>query len=744
MLMSVISRRNTMIRGRERAFDRRNALRQAVSSLLLAAAITSFAMLLVAGGLLAYGLHHRDTVYTGASSAGVDLGGRTLPEAQAALQARFDAYRFQPIQLVHGEVTFTATPDELGLEFDAASTAERAYAFGRRASLWQESRNWLDAIAGGHAVAPVMTVRPEPFAAFLETHASGLAVAPREPSIIAADNGELTLDPGAPGIAVDVEASFVNFRDRMLVMSNESVEIVTVPVPPSEPSAALLEALEGAQVLAGEPLRLTLNGTEWEIPAQDLFAMLHIDVEGAGYTVSIDRAELRSFIAALTSQTFAPGVDGTLRNDNGVFIVEPSIPGHKLDVDASVTAALAALETDRRSVPLVTLPVEANVSTAALDDARAVAEQMVATSHTLTWDGGSATIEPDTIARAISFDINPARNPAVILKLDQDIMSGALAGVADAVKAEPRNAELRYINGQVVVRTPEVAGRELDVTATAERMLAAVRSGETSIPVVTRDVLPDVNSQMATTIQFPDVLATGQTEYGSSSADRLHNVELAASRVNGAMVAPGQIFSFNDAAGEVSLASGYRTGYGIIATNGNISTIPSVGGGICQVATTVFHAAFRSGMPIVERSWHLYWIPRYGAAPSGLKGLDATVDADYDLDFTFRNATDHWIAIVARYNGSHLMFDIVGTNPGWEIQIDEPFITNIRPASQEMVYEQNDQLPVGTSVFVEHAEDGFDATIHRVVRKDSQILDEVNLFSSYAPARNVTLVGTRR
>ncbi|HYI16134.1 MAG TPA: VanW family protein, partial [Thermomicrobiales bacterium] len=195
--------------------------------------------------------------------------------------------------------------------------------------------------------------------------------------------------------------------------------------------------------------------------------------------------------------------------------------------------------------------------------------------------------------------------------------------------------------------------------------------------------------------------------------------------------------------GAVTYDNGYRTGYGIVGTsNGSISTIPSVGGGICQVATTVFQSVFRSGMPIEERSWHLYWIPRYGQPPSGMKGLDATVDDAYGLDFQFKNTTNDWLAFKSWTDGVNVHFELWGTNPGWEVQVGQPVITNHQTASQEMVYEQTDQLPTGQSVFVEHAEDGFTATIHRTVRKDGQVIEERDFVSSYAPARNVTLVGT--
>jgi vancomycin resistance protein YoaR len=317
-----------------------------------------------------------------------------------------------------------------------------------------------------------------------------------------------------------------------------------------------------------------------------------------------------------------------------------------------------------------------------------------------------------------------------------------LKPVAAQVKVPAVDAHLRWYNGQVQVQTAEQLGRELDLDATVTQVIQAIREGKSEVAILTKDVKPQVTGDMAGSIQVREKISEAYTSYGTSAPNRWHNVETAANRVNGELVPPGGTFSFNHAVGPVTFDSGYRTGYGIIATNGSISTVPSVGGGICQVATTVFQAAFWAGMPIIDRSWHLYWIPRYGQPPSGMQGLDATVDPDYGLDFTFKNATNDWIAIVSRVGGGDLTFEIWGTNPGWEIIVDQPVITNYKPASQEMVYEYSDELPAGQSVFVEHAEAGFDAAIHRVVKKDGQVIDEKTFISTYEPARNVTLVGT--
>jgi vancomycin resistance protein YoaR len=184
-------------------------------------------------------------------------------------------------------------------------------------------------------------------------------------------------------------------------------------------------------------------------------------------------------------------------------------------------------------------------------------------------------------------------------------------------------------------------------------------------------------------------------------------------------------------------------GYGIITgSDGVPKTVPSVAGGICQVATTAFQAAFWSGMEITNRNWHLYWIPNYGNGTGGLQGLDATVDADYDLDFTWVNPTDNWVAVRSYTDGANHHVEIWGTNQNWTVEVDEPVITNVVPADKETVHrEANPEVQPGQEVNVETARDGFNAAIHRVVKDaDGQVISDRTFESYYQPSRNVVLV----
>ena len=185
-------------------------------------------------------------------------------------------------------------------------------------------------------------------------------------------------------------------------------------------------------------------------------------------------------------------------------------------------------------------------------------------------------------------------------------------------------------------------------------------------------------------------------------------------------------------------------GFGIIANGGGYTTAPVVGGGVCQVSTTIFQAAFWAGLPITERYQHPYYLRSYGEAPQGLPGLDAMVNVEegWALDLKFTNPTDDWLAVILVADGQSVTAKIVGTDPGWEVRVAEPKIIKVVPADPKMHYTDSPELPRGQDLLVETAEDGFDVTIERTVVKDGKTIDTYTVSSSFAPARNLTLRGT--
>jgi vancomycin resistance protein YoaR len=277
-------------------------------------------------------------------------------------------------------------------------------------------------------------------------------------------------------------------------------------------------------------------------------------------------------------------------------------------------------------------------------------------------------------------------------------------------------------------------------------ILTAFGTPAPTVKVTIKIVEPRFTAADRATIRIgDDVLAEAVTYYGGSSEPRRNNVERAAELENGWLIPPGGAFSYVDNVGRIDESNGFVTGYGIVATSGGgFTTAPVIGGGVCQVSTTIFQAVFWAGLPITERYQHPYYLRSYGEAPRGLPGLDAmvNVEEEWALDLKFTNPTDHWLALILVADGETLTAKIVGTDPGWEVQVAEPKITKIVRAEERMYYVDSPELPRGQELLVETAEDGFDVTVERTVVKNGAVIDTYAVSSSFAPARNTTLRGT--
>src|SRR5207253_11133036 len=112
---------------------------------------------------------------------------------------------------------------------------------------------------------------------------------------------------------------------------------------------------------------------------------------------------------------------------------------------------------------------------------------------------------------------------------------------------------------------------------------------------------PAVTTAQRTQLGIHDLIERGETHFAGSSPPKIHNIKLAASRLHGVVVPPGAMFSFNQELGPTTLDSGYEVGWGIASTgDGSHATVPSVAGGICQVATTLFQPVFWGGYQVEE------------------------------------------------------------------------------------------------------------------------------------------------
>ena len=164
---------------------------------------------------------------------------------------------------------------------------------------------------------------------------------------------------------------------------------------------------------------------------------------------------------------------------------------------------------------------------------------------------------------------------------------------------------------------------------------------------------------MIGTEAFPDLLSEFSTKYNASDTDRTTNLRLAANKINGTVLIPGQTFSYNSVVGERTIAAGYKNA--AIYQNGQV--VDGLGGGICQISTTLFNAVLYANLEIVQRRNHQF-VPSYVTA-----GRDATVVYG-SQDFQFKNSRNNAIKIMCSVNNGIAKFEIYGVKEDTEYEVD--------------------------------------------------------------------------
>lgn len=253
--------------------------------------------------------------------------------------------------------------------------------------------------------------------------------------------------------------------------------------------------------------------------------------------------------------------------------------------------------------------------------------------------------------------------------------------IHNEIYKEPVNA---YYTTNPYVVYPHENGVDFNISVDeAKDMLNEVKD-EYEIPL--KYTAPSVTTNMIGTEAFPDLLAKFSTNYNARDTDRTTNLRLAAEKINGTVLMPGETFSYNTVVGERTIAAGYKEA--AMYQNGEV--VDGLGGGICQISTTLYNAVLYSNLEIVERRNHQF-VPSYASA-----GRDATVVYG-SIDFKFKNTRNYPVKILCTVSGGVAKCEIYGLkeNPDYDVEITsrvtETTATSIKSETYKTV-RQNGQV----------------------------------------------------
>jgi vancomycin resistance protein YoaR len=319
--------------------------------------------------------------------------------------------------------------------------------------------------------------------------------------------------------------------------------------------------------------------------------------------------------------------------------------------------------------------------------------------------------------------------------LDQSLLRDYLTGVDSVIDRKVENARFIFNDDtrKLDLIQAAVIGRHLDMEASMSAITEGLLAGEHAITLAIYLEQPAVkNDATADQLDIHELVWMETSYFYGSSPERIQNIKAAAARFHGLLVPPGANFSMAEALGDISLDNGYAEALIIFGDQ----TITGIGGGVCQVSTTLFRTAFHVGFPILERHEHAYRVSYYEQRPSGgndpnLAGLDATVYVPL-VDLKFTNDTQSWLLMETYVHSSSITWKFYSTSDGRSVdwQTTGP-INLVEPP--EPLYRENPDLEKGEIKQIDWEAVGADVVVTRSVYRDGVLLFQDTFRTHYLP-----------
>ncbi|MCX6810353.1 MAG: VanW family protein [Candidatus Berkelbacteria bacterium] len=466
-----------------------------------------------------------------------------------------------------------------------------------------------------------------------------------------------------------------------------------------------------------------------------LFIKYHVD---ASFVINQDALDKK--IADIAAEVDVPEKDFALKYDgNGVFeLTSEKQEGRRInqeDIIRNVEIRISNIEIKEISFKSDTFVPQITEANAQIGLANAN-KILAAGPLTLANDGQKFSLDVDTIAGLIG---SRPKKKEMEIYIISDKNTKQVSGIAGQIDKPAGNAVLAAQDGKVVVSADSQYGSQLDQDQAKidieNALMARIAPDSTvntlAVVLKVKKVAPEIDSAKLASYGLTELVASGTTNFVKSPTNRVHNINVGAAAISGALIRPGDEFSTLGKLGKINASTGYLPEL-VIKNN---KTVPDYGGGLCQVSTTLFRTALNAGMKITARQNHSYRVSYYEPPI----GMDATI-FDPAPDFKFVNNYSNYIFIQSKIVGTKITFEFYGTKDSRAINIGQAVGYDYvePPAPVETV---DPALPVGTRNLVSHAHQGASAKFHYKVTRDGQILQETDFLSKYVALPEMWQVG---
>lgn len=449
---------------------------------------------------------------------------------------------------------------------------------------------------------------------------------------------------------------------------------------------------------------------------------------------SLNQETLSQQVDQIANQVFIPIIEPAIKiTDQKQIEIEPGEEGlslNKKKLILTISSQLANLSFESIDLPLIkTSPdlTEEQINQTQSRAEKFLNKKLILTAEEMTWE-----LNDEQLVQLLSFTND----------YDQKKIASWSAELASAINRSPQNAAFEFKEGRVIQFRAAKKGISLEQEKTVDLIIRSFAELETEketittqLPVVTTP--PQISIAEVNTLGIQELVGKGVSYFRGSISSRIHNIQLASSKLNGLIIPPGEVFSFNQSLGDVSPTTGFKQAY--IIKEGR--TVLGDGGGVCQVSTTFFRAILDAGLPIAERRAHAYRVSYY--EQNSQVGLDATV-YDPTADLKFKNDTPAHLLIQAYVDTKNykLTFELYGTHDGRIVTISKSRIWDQVPPPPDL-YQDDPTLPQGQIKQIDWKAWGAKVAFDYKVKRDSEILQERTFYSAYRPWQAIFLRGTK-